>query len=86
MSRSTELLRIAHAHPGITRAAAAQQLRVSTGAATEMVARLSRSRLLAEIPAPPSGVRGRPTTSWPRTRRGRSSSPQRSPTRRGDST
>ena len=61
-SRSTELLRIAHTHTPITRAAAARLMGVSTGATTEIVARLSHARLLAEIPAAPSGVRGRPTT------------------------
>ncbi|WP_433558922.1 ROK family protein [Pseudonocardia xinjiangensis] len=61
-TRSTELLRVAHAHPGITRAAAARLLGVGTGAATEIVARLSQARLLAEVPAARSGARGRPTT------------------------
>ncbi|MGX6603653.1 ROK family protein [Micromonosporaceae bacterium Da 78-11] len=61
-TRSTELLRVAHLHPGITRADAARLLGVGTGAATELVARLSQAALLAEIPAAPSGARGRPTT------------------------
>ena len=61
-TRSTELLRAAHAHPGVTRADAARLLGVGTGAATELVARLAQARLLAEAPAAPSGVRGRPTT------------------------
>ena len=61
-TRSTELLRAAHAHPGLTRAAAARLLGVGTGAATEIVARLSQAQLLAEIPAARSGIRGRPTT------------------------
>ena len=61
-TRSTELLRAAHMHPGLTRAAAARLLGVGTGAATEVVARLSRARLLAEVPAARSGARGRPTT------------------------
>jgi predicted NBD/HSP70 family sugar kinase len=61
-TRSTELLRVAHEHPGITRADAARRLGVGTGAATEIVARLSQARLLAEVPAARSGVRGRPTT------------------------
>jgi predicted NBD/HSP70 family sugar kinase len=61
-TRSAELLRTAHAHPGITRAAAARLLGMGTGAATEIVARLSEAGLLAEIPAAPSGARGRPTT------------------------
>jgi predicted NBD/HSP70 family sugar kinase len=60
-SRSTDLLRVAHAEPGVTRAAAARRLGIGTGAATEIVARLAQGRLLAEAPAARSGVRGRPT-------------------------
>src|SRR4051794_39763792 len=63
MTRSARLLRAAHAHPGVTRAAAARLIGVGTGAATEIVARLSQAKLLAEIPAEPSGARGRPTTA-----------------------
>jgi len=61
-TRSTELLRVAHMRPGITRADAARRLGVGTGAATELVARLGQAALLAEAPAAPSGSRGRPTT------------------------
>ncbi|MDY7083917.1 MAG: ROK family protein [Actinomycetota bacterium] len=61
-TRSTELLRVAHQHPGVTRADAARRLGIGTGAATELVARLSQAALLAEAPATPSGARGRPTT------------------------
>ncbi len=61
-TRSTELLRAVHAHPGLTRAAAARLLGIGTGAATELVTRLSAAALLAEIPAARSGGRGRPTT------------------------
>lgn len=61
-TRSIELLRVAHEYPGITRADAARRLGVGTGAATEIIARLSQARLLAEVPAARSGVRGRPTT------------------------
>ena len=61
-TRSVELLRVAHARPGVTRADAARLLGVGTGAATEIVARLSQQSLLAEAPAAPSGARGRPTT------------------------
>ncbi|MBM2617262.1 ROK family protein [Actinoplanes sp. LDG1-06] len=61
-TRSTELLRVAHTRPGVTRAAAARLLGVGTGAATELVARLSQAALLSEAPAAPSGARGRPTT------------------------
>jgi predicted NBD/HSP70 family sugar kinase len=62
MTRSTELLRLAHARPGITRAEAARLIGVGTGAATELVARLAQQSLLAQAPAAPSGTRGRPTT------------------------
>lgn len=62
-TRSTELLRTVHAHPGITRAAAARTVGVGTGAATEIVARLAQARLVAEVPAAPTGTRGRPTTA-----------------------
>jgi predicted NBD/HSP70 family sugar kinase len=62
-TRSAALLRVAHAHPGITRADAARLVGVGTGAATEIVARLGQAALLAEIPAARSGARGRPTTA-----------------------
>ena len=61
-TRSTELLRVAHANPGVTRAAAARLIGVGTGAAAELVGRLAQAALLAEAPAAPSGTRGRPTT------------------------
>ncbi|AEV88910.1 ROK family transcriptional regulator [Actinoplanes sp. SE50] len=61
-TRSTELLRVVHRTPGVTRADAARLLGVGTGAATELVARLSRAALLTQAPAAPSGSRGRPTT------------------------
>ena len=61
-TRSTELLRVAHANPGVTRAGAARLIGVGTGAAAELVGRLAQAGLLAETPAAPSGVRGRPTT------------------------
>jgi predicted NBD/HSP70 family sugar kinase len=47
--------------PGITRAAVARTLRLSTGSATEVTARLRDVQLLTEAPAPSQG-RGRPTT------------------------
>jgi predicted NBD/HSP70 family sugar kinase len=61
-TRSTELLRIVHRHPGVTRADAARMLGIGTGAATELVTKLSRATLLTQAPAAPSGSRGRPTT------------------------
>jgi predicted NBD/HSP70 family sugar kinase len=48
-------------HPGSTRAALAQDLRLTSGLATEITGRLRALNLLAETPAPPQG-RGRPTT------------------------
>jgi len=59
--RELSLLRAAHAHPGLTRAAAARMLNISTGATTEIVTRLTAAELLSERPAPPTGTRGRPT-------------------------
>ena len=59
--RELSLLRAAHANPGLTRAAAARMLSISTGAATEIVTRLGAAELLSERPAPPTGTRGRPT-------------------------
>ena len=47
--------------PGITRAAVARELRLSTSSATEVTARLRELELLTETPAPSQG-RGRPTT------------------------
>ncbi|MEI8412334.1 MULTISPECIES: ROK family transcriptional regulator [unclassified Kribbella] len=47
--------------PGITRAAVARELRLSTSSATEVTARLRDVQLLTEAPAPSQG-RGRPTT------------------------
>jgi len=47
--------------PGITRAALARELGLTSGLATEIVARLRDLRLLTEAPAPVVG-RGRPTT------------------------
>jgi predicted NBD/HSP70 family sugar kinase len=61
-TRSTALLRMVHQNPGVTRADAARLLGVGTGAATELVTKLSRATLLTQAPAAPSGTRGRPTT------------------------
>ncbi|MFC5822549.1 ROK family transcriptional regulator [Nonomuraea insulae] len=47
--------------PGVTRAVVAQRLRLSSGSATEITARLRDLALLTETPAATSG-RGRPTT------------------------
>jgi predicted NBD/HSP70 family sugar kinase len=56
------MLRTAHDHPGITRAAAAARLGLSSGAASDIMNRLRSARLLAETPGPATGTRGRPTT------------------------
>jgi predicted NBD/HSP70 family sugar kinase len=61
-TRASELLRVVHANPGVTRADAARLIGVGTGAATELVSRLSSAELLGERPAARSGARGRPTT------------------------
>src|SRR5438132_794894 len=58
---AAELLDLVRQEPGITRAAAAQRLRLSSGSATDIATRLRELALLAEQPAPISG-RGRPTT------------------------
>jgi len=63
MSWRALLLGTVHGAPGIARAAAARQLGMSSGLATETTARLVSSGLLAERPLPPGGQRGRPTTS-----------------------
>lgn len=58
---AAQLLAAVRAAPGITRAAAANRLGISSGSATDLVARLRQARLLDETPAPAQG-RGRPTT------------------------
>jgi predicted NBD/HSP70 family sugar kinase len=58
---AAQLISLMRAEPGITRAMAAQQLGISSGGATDLVARLRNARLLDETPAPAQG-RGRPTT------------------------
>nr|WP_296766448.1 ROK family transcriptional regulator [Rhodococcus sp. (in: high G+C Gram-positive bacteria)] len=58
---AAQLIAAVRAEPGITRAAAAQHLGISSGGATELVARLKNAELLDETPAKSSG-RGRPTS------------------------
>ncbi|HEV7420134.1 MAG TPA: ROK family protein [Mycobacterium sp.] len=58
---AAQLIGLVRAQPGITRAAAAQQLGIGSGGAADLVARLRRACLLDETPAPAAG-RGRPTT------------------------
>lgn len=63
MSRQAALLSLVHERPGITRAAVARELGMSSGYAAETVARLVASDLLAEQPMTATGHRGRPTAS-----------------------
>lgn len=58
---AAQLIGQVRAQPGITRAAAAAQLGISTGGSADLVARLRSAQLLDETPAPATG-RGRPTT------------------------
>jgi predicted NBD/HSP70 family sugar kinase len=57
------MLELVHYQPGISRAAAAQALNMTSGFAAETTARLVQADLLEEGPAPATGRRGRPTTS-----------------------
>jgi len=57
---AAQLIAVVRSEPGITRAAAAQQLGIGSGGATELVARMRQARLLDETPARAQG-RGRPT-------------------------
>jgi predicted NBD/HSP70 family sugar kinase len=59
--RAVALLTAAHATPGLTRAEASRLLGIGSGAATEVVGRLSAERLVAEGPPTSGGGRGRPT-------------------------
>lgn len=60
-STASELLRLMHREPGITRRQAGERLALASGPLTETVERLRELDLLAESRAPSSG-RGRPTT------------------------
>jgi predicted NBD/HSP70 family sugar kinase len=60
-SRAGEVLRAVHATPGITRSEMASQLALSSGTASDAVARLVAARQLSEGASPPTGARGRPT-------------------------
>ncbi|WP_244875633.1 ROK family protein [Winogradskya consettensis] len=60
---AAQVLTWVRAHPGGTRAELTQDLRLNSGLATEITARLRAMRLLEETPAPrATGQRGRPTT------------------------
>ncbi|MBM0236819.1 ROK family protein [Micromonospora sp. ATA32] len=58
---ASQVLATLHRHPGITRAAMAHELQLTSGLATEITARLRDLCLLTETRAPVRG-RGRPTT------------------------
>jgi predicted NBD/HSP70 family sugar kinase len=58
---AADVLGLLGRQPGITRAAVAHELRLSSSSATEVTARLRDLQLLTETPAPSHG-RGRPTT------------------------
>lgn len=58
---AAKMIGLVRSEPGITRAAAAERLRMSSGGAADLLARLRRVGLLDETPAPVHG-RGRPTT------------------------
>ncbi|WP_419219494.1 ROK family protein [Gordonia sp. CPCC 206044] len=58
---AARLIDLLRTHPDITRAAAAAELGIGSGAATDLLARLRRAELVDEVPAPARG-RGRPTT------------------------
>ena len=60
-STAIGVVRAVHAEPGITRARLARELDISSGLASETVARLVASRVIAEGPARATGSRGRPT-------------------------
>ena len=62
-STAIGVLRAVHAEPGITRARLARELDISSGLASETVARLVASGVVAEGPARATGSRGRPTGS-----------------------
>lgn len=59
--RAIELLRLAHARPGLTRADAGRELGIGSGMTSTLVAQLKDDALLAEAPVDQTGVRGRPT-------------------------
>lgn len=59
---ASELLRLIHREPGITRRQAGERLALASGALTETVERLREAELLSERRAPSPG-RGRPTTT-----------------------
>jgi predicted NBD/HSP70 family sugar kinase len=63
VSGQLAVLRAVHEQPGMSRTATAKKLDLSSGFATETIARLVALELLCERPTPSTGSRGRPTTS-----------------------
>ena len=57
------VLRAVHGRPGIERVAVARETGMTSGFVTETVARLAELDLVTERQAPPTGGRGRPTTT-----------------------
>ena len=57
----SQILAVLSRQPGITRAAMARELGLTSGFATEIISRMRDLRLLTEAPAP-AGGRGRPST------------------------
>ncbi|MBM0258380.1 MarR family transcriptional regulator [Micromonospora sp. 4G55] len=80
---ASQVLATLHRRPGITRAAMAAELQLTSGFATEITARLRELRLLTETPAPTRGRAG-PRPSCDRTPRGRWYSPSTCGRRTGD--
>jgi predicted NBD/HSP70 family sugar kinase len=65
-SRAVDVLRAVHARPGIARSEMASGLDLSSGTASDLVARLVAARQLSEGEPATTGARGRPTrTLWP---------------------
>lgn len=61
--RAGEILRVVHARPGVARSDMAAVLGLSSGLASDLVARLVAARQLSEGDPVPTGARGRPTRS-----------------------
>ncbi|MDR1387355.1 MAG: MarR family transcriptional regulator, partial [Propionibacteriaceae bacterium] len=60
-STASDLLRLVHAQPGITRTEACQRLGLASGGAAELIERLRRARLIGQRRAERDGP-GRPTS------------------------
>ncbi len=63
VSGQVALARAMHDHEGLTRVELARDLGLPSGFVAEVIARLTALELLTERPVPPTGARGRPTTS-----------------------